>query len=63
MKIVIKSDTYENIIECSDEESKSLLQRAQLSVELWNREHAEEDQRIVIRTPVWPLPEPEPLPE
>lgn len=61
MKIIVTGNQFEAIHEPAEQEFSSLLQRVSLTVEIWNRDNPE-DQRQVIQSDVWPLPEPEPLP-
>lgn len=59
MKIIIMGNQFEQIHEPSIEEFQSLAQRISLTIEIWNRDNPD-DQRQVIHSEVWPLPEPEP---
>lgn len=61
MKIIITGNQFEEIHEPAEQDFPSLLQRISLTIEIWNRDNPE-DQRQVIQSEVWPLPEPEPLP-
>lgn len=61
MKIIIKGNQFEQIHEPSEGEFVGLYQRVSLTNEIWNRDNPG-DQRQVIQSEVWPLPEPEPLP-
>lgn len=61
MKIIVTGNKFEALHEPSEHEFQSLLKRISLTVEIWNRDNPE-DQRQVIQSEVWPLPEPEPLP-
>lgn len=61
MKIIVIGNQFESIQEPAGEDYDSLFRRISLTVEIWNRENPE-DQRQVIRSEVWPIPEQESLP-
>ena len=61
MKIIVTGNQFEVIHEPPEQEFASLFQRISLTVEIWIRDNPE-DQRRVIQSDIWPLPEPEPLP-
>lgn len=56
MKIIVTGNQFEAVHEPSEQEYANLLQRISLTVEIWNRDNPE-DQRQVIQSEVWPLPE------
>lgn len=62
MKIVITGNQFEQVLEPTGEELASLRDRARLTVEIWNRDNPA-DQRQVMEAEVWPIPEPEPVPQ
>lgn len=59
MKIIVTGNQFEQIHEPAEQDHASLFQRISLTVEIWNRDNPE-DQRQVIQSEVWPIPEPEP---
>ncbi len=58
MKIIVTGNQHEQIYEPSEEEFNGLMQRIVLTNEIHNRDNPE-DQRQVIASKVWPIPEPE----
>lgn len=58
MKIIVTGNQYEQISEPNEQEFPNLAQRIKLTIEIWNRDNPE-DQRQVIISEVWPMPEPE----